>query len=109
MGKKGSKLTPESGQAVDVLLQTLNALESISIKKMFGGHGVFQDGKMFCIVDASGKAFLKADTTNKPDFETMGATQHSRMPYFSIPDAVLADPSLLLSWAKKSIDIAHKK
>ncbi|NER14722.1 transcriptional regulator [Leptobacterium flavescens] len=106
MGVKGDKLTNASVLAAEALVEQLNDIGSISSKKMFGGHGIFHEGKMFGIVDSKGQCYLKADKANKAEYEAAGSHQHSRMPYFSIPDAVLENREELLNWAKRSIDIS---
>jgi DNA transformation protein and related proteins len=105
MGIKGDKLTQDSVTAAEELVNKLESIGGISSKRMFGGHGIFHDGKMFCIVDSKGQCFLKADETNKSEFEEKDSFQHSRMPYFSLPDEVMNNSELLVTWAKKSIAI----
>lgn len=106
MGTKGAKMTNASVLAAEELVQKLELIGSISSKKMFGGHGVFHDGKMFGIVDSKGLAYLKADVSLLEFFENSGAHKHGKMPYYSIPETVLKNQELLLEWAKKSIKIS---
>jgi len=106
MGIKGDNLTQDSVTAAEELVNKLNLISGISSKRMFGGHGIFHEGKMFALVDSKGQSFLKVDETNKSDFEEKDSFQHSRMPYFSIPDDVMNNPKLLIEWAKKSIAIS---
>ena len=105
MGEKGDKLTNSSVLATELLLEKLSPVTGISSKKMFGGHGIFHDGKMFGMVDSKGRCFLKTNDSNKHDYEELGAEKHSRMPYYLIPDAIINDNDKLLVWAQKSIDI----
>jgi DNA transformation protein len=105
MGEKGKKLSQESVLTTELLLEKISQIGGITSKKMFGGHGIFHEGKMFGIVDAKGQSYLKADDSNKPDFEAFGSHKHSRMPYLSIPEKIFNDPEILVAWAKKSIDI----
>ena len=107
MGVRGSKMSHGSVEAAEFLVSKLSAINGISSKRMFGGHGIFHDGKMFGIVDPKGACYLKADNTNRSDFEAKGSNQHSRMPYFSIPDLVMDDAAVLTEWAKRSIAIAN--
>ena len=109
MGKKGDKQTTLSEQVALALVQTFDPIGSISMKRMFGGFGIFCQNKMFCMVDSSGKSFLKADNKLKSLFEDMGAEKHNRMPYYSLPEAISKDPEKLRSWAKKSIEVALGK
>lgn len=103
MGQKGDKMKAESVFSAEELVAKLDGLGDITSKKMFGGHGIFHEGKMFGIIDSKGNAFLKADDGLKSDRVAQGAEQHSRMPYFSIPAAVYKDHDTLTSWAKESI------
>lgn len=106
MGKKGEKMTSDSVIVTETLLTKLQPIDGITAKKMFGGHGIFHEGKMFGIVNSKGECFLKADDTTKADFITQGANKHSRMPYYSIPEDVIDDNELLSSWVEKSIAIS---
>ena len=106
MGIKGDKLTQDSVAAAEELVDKLGSIGGITSKRMFGGHGIFHENKMFALIDSKGQCFLKADDTNKSDFEEKDSFQHSRMPYYSIPDEVINNPKLLIEWAKKSIAIS---
>ena len=108
MGEKGAKLTSESILATELFLERIGSIEGVTSKKMFGGHGIFHEGKMFGLVDSKGNYFLKADDSNREDYLTRGSVQHSRMPYYSIPAEVLEDPSALISWTEKSIDTIQR-
>ena len=46
---------------------------------------------------------------NKDEFEKAGSHQHSRMPYYSIPESVLENKEDLIFWAKKSMSINSSK
>lgn len=106
MGKQGDKLTNSSTQAAEDLQRRLSTLGEITTKKMFGGYGIFESGKMFALVDSAGGVYLKADDTNRGRFEEAGSKKHGRMPYFRIPDKVLNSESNLLEWSQASIVVA---
>lgn len=106
MGIKGSKVGQQSVLSAELMAEKLISIKGITMKKMFGGHGIFHDGKMFGMIDSKGQSFLKADDSIKADFEAKGANQHSRMPYFSIPQDILENQNELVNWAKKSIEIS---
>lgn len=74
---------------------------------MFGGHGVFDDGVMFVIIDPQGSVYLRADETNAHRFEESGSEKHGRMPYWRRPDTVANHPEALLEWADHSRTVAH--
>jgi len=54
MGVKGDKTSQDSVLAAELLVEKLISIGSITSKKMFGGHGIFHEGKMFAIVDSKG-------------------------------------------------------
>ncbi|HAV78026.1 MAG TPA: competence protein TfoX [Anaerolineae bacterium] len=103
MGTKGDKLTDASAASAEKLQGSLSHLGDIRIRKMFGGHGVFNEDKMFALVDSEGGIFFKADNTNKKLFEEAGSSKHSKMPYYQVPDEVLGDENILKKWAQASI------
>ncbi len=106
MGIKGDKMGKESELSAELMKAKLSSIEGITTKKMFGGHGIFHDGKMFGIIDSKGQSLLKVNDSTKADFEEKGATKHSRMPYYSIPIEILENQDELVKWAKKSIEIS---
>ncbi|MFY0598439.1 MAG: TfoX/Sxy family protein [Cyclobacteriaceae bacterium] len=65
----------------------------------------FYNRKMFGLIDSKGVSFLKVDESNKSDYVEKGSMQHSRMPYYSIPQEVLSNQDELIIWVKKSIEI----
>ncbi len=106
MGVKGDKMGQESVLSAETLVARLEPIGGITSKKMFGGHGIFHEGKMFGIIDSMGKAFFKVDDDLKAKYENKGGEQHSKMPYFSIPESIWNDPDELIAWAKDAIRIS---
>jgi DNA transformation protein len=103
LGKKGAKLSAEVEAAADRLCEQLSDLGDITSKKMFGGVGVFANGNMFALVDASGRPHLKVGEANSDFADVRGTERHGRMPYYSVPDTMLADVATLRRWAAMSI------
>lgn len=106
MGEKGSKYSRDTGLSEQLLTEKLAGIEGISTKKMFGGYGVFHDGKMFGIVDTKGQIYFKIDDDTRSKYEAEGAVQQSRMPYFSIVDSVLQNHDVILERAEHAIKIS---
>lgn len=104
MGIKGDKNTEAANLTALEMEEKLASIGKISTKRMFGGHGLFHDGKMFGMIDSKGQQYLKADDSLKDEFEAKGAKKHKRMPYYSIPANVVDDLDELLSWAKSAIN-----
>ena len=103
MGVKGDKGTNEGTLTAELLIEKLVAIPEVNLKKMFGGYGIFCDGKMFGLVNSKGQAYFKANDSNMDHFENHGSHRHSKMPYFSVPDEVIMDQDTLVEWAKSSI------
>ena len=107
MAERGTKATAAGAAAAASLAEALQPLGDVSARPMFGGHGLFEGGVMFAIVDASGDAFLRADAPLVAEFEAEGCTRHGRMPYWSVPPDILEDEGQLLEWATRSLDAAR--
>ena len=91
MGQKGDKHTNEAQLTCDLLLEKISSIGGITSKKMFGGHGIFHEGKMFAMVNSKGVAFLKTDLEEPAE----GSVKHSKMPYHSIPEDTFHSPKLM--------------
>ena len=107
MGTRGDKLTKAASEICEEVVQNLAPLGQVSSKKMFGGHGIFESGTMFALVNSQGDLFFKVGEANRARFEAVGAEQHGKMPYFAAPAKALEDVESLRDWAKGSIDVAH--
>jgi DNA transformation protein and related proteins len=88
------------------VLDQLSTFGGVTARRMFGGAGLYRDGKMFCLI-ADDVAYLKADDTNRARFEESGSlpfrpypNRPTVMPYFEIPPGVLEDAAELSVWAE---------
>lgn len=106
MGYKGDKHTNDSQLSTDLLMEKLSSIESITSKKMFGGHGIFHDGKMFGIVDSTGQAYFKTNEATGSKYMEKGSKKHGKMPYHSIPEEIFTNIEDLKEWARESIEIS---
>ncbi len=92
MGQKGDKMTGSAAETAERLLAKINEFETVTSKRMFGGFGIFHEGKMFGMVDSKGVAYLKVrDAAAGQKLEASRAIRHSKMPYFSMPESVWND------------------
>ena len=107
MRKKDEKLATASSTAAQGLHLRLSHLGDIRLRKMFGGHGVFEGETMFALVDREGRIFFKADETNVGTFEEAGSEKHFRMPYYRVLETVLEDEKALQEWAQSSIMVSR--
>ncbi|QEH38130.1 hypothetical protein OJF2_67280 [Aquisphaera giovannonii] len=98
--------------ASDRLVSDLAVLGSITSRPMFGGHGIYWNGRMFAIV-FKGRIYLKVDDESRGDYLARGmepfrpnARQTSRS-YWELPPGVRDDPEELIAWAKDAIRAAQ--
>jgi DNA transformation protein and related proteins len=101
----------------DATLEELFAsLGSISIRRMFGGKGIYSDGRIIAVV-LDGELFLKTDQDTAARFEAAGSRRWTyaredrspvAMPYHSLPDEALDDPDIMAEWARLAVDAAER-
>jgi DNA transformation protein len=100
-----------SEEFLHYVIEQFRELGAVTTRKMFGGSGVYFDGKFFALLD-NDELYLKVDDTNRPQFEQAGAHAFEPWPghvmngYWSVPADVLEDPAALASWAQGSLSIA---
>jgi len=92
-------------------------LGPVSIRRLFGGKGIYFDGVIVAIV-LRGELLLKADEQSAPDFEAAGCKQwtyigkrHGKlvaMPYWSIPDSAFDDPDEMTVWARRAYEAGRR-
>lgn len=83
------------------------ALGGVSIRRMFGGKGVYADGRIVA-VEVAGEVLLKADARSAPEFEAAGSRQWTydgkngpvKMPYWSVPVEAFDDPDEMARWVR---------
>ena len=66
MGMNGAKLTKKATTTSKWLEESLSGLGMISLRKMFGGYGIFENGVMFALITSAGIVHFKA---NENDLE----------------------------------------
>jgi DNA transformation protein len=99
----------------DFLEDLLGALGAVTVRRMFGGSGVFCDGLMFAIV-ADDALFLKADDGNRAAFEAEGLeplTYEAKgrtivLPYWQVPERLFDEPDEMLAWARDAVAAARR-
>ncbi|MEZ5658617.1 MAG: TfoX/Sxy family protein [Burkholderiaceae bacterium] len=97
----------------DHLREMLAAFAPVSVRRMFGGYGVYLDDLMFALV-IDDELYLKADSHNLHRFEALGLEAFSyvrngrvtSMSYRRAPDSCLEDPREAEQWARLAYDAA---
>jgi DNA transformation protein len=105
-----------SKSQIEYVIGQLEKLGPVTAKKMFGGAGLYADGVIFGLIDSQDVFYLKANDSNRADYEERGQTPFNPygddrpavMPYMTVPEDVLEDPDELAAWARKSVSISAK-
>lgn len=103
-----------SEEFLNYVVDQFRELGAVTSRKMFGGVGVYFDGKFFALLD-NDELYLKVDDANRPEFEKAGCQPfepwegHVMNGYWSVPAEVLEDPTVLAEWSKHPVSIAGRK
>ena len=98
----------EQSDFVTDVLRLLAPLGEVTAKPMFGGHGLFFEGRMFALIPRAEALFLKADEVNRPAFVDRGAKSHGRMPYYETPPETLRSWAEMKPWATGAVEAARR-
>lgn len=85
----------------------------VSLRRMFGGHGVFHDGRMFGLV-ARERLYLKADAQSAhyfdarqlAPFEYQRQGRTARLSYYEAPPELFEDRDEAAVWARRAWEAA---
>jgi DNA transformation protein and related proteins len=100
----------------DDIQELFSVFGPVSVRRMFGGAGIYADGTMFALV-ARGVIYLKADDVNTPAFERENLApftyetkdgKRGVMSYRRMPDRLYDDPDELATWARDALAAAHR-
>lgn len=75
----------------------------ITYRKMFGGICLYYDGTVFSLVSSNGTIYLKSKGDLAAELASDGGTQFHNMPYWSLPDAALEDPTEACALARRAL------
>jgi DNA transformation protein len=96
------------------LLELLQPLGSVSLRRMFSGAGVFYGATMFGLVIRD-ELFFKVGEGNRADYESAGQAPFTYSTkngvntigsLWSCPPELLDDPDEFRTWARKAVDAA---
>ena len=101
-----------SGGVRAFVLDQLSALPGLRDRAMFGGVGLYADDLIFGIL-ASDVLYFKVDDSNRPDYESVGASPFKpyadramTMPYYAVPIEIMEDAATIVTWAKRAVRVA---
>ena len=100
---------------INYISDQMEPVGGVTFRKMFGGVGIFKEGKMFGMLNSKGTLFMKVDATNIQDYQDRDMLPFShdknktaKMPYYEVPLEIIEDRNLLKVWADKSTLINSK-
>ena len=91
-------------------------IPGVSIRKMFGGVGVFRDGIMFGLGGSDEVLYFRADKETRGRYEAAGMKpftypmrgEDKSMPYWQVPEALFEDPETFREWAEDAFAAAKR-
>jgi DNA transformation protein and related proteins len=97
----------------DFVLEQLRPAGRVTMRRMFGGVGLYLDGLFFALIDDDTLYFKTSDSNRGryekaesrpfcPDPREPGKT----MAYWQVPAEVLEDPDELVVWAREALAVA---
>jgi len=97
------------------LCELMSGVGRITARRMFGGHGLYHEGRMVALV-AEGRLYLKTDASTRAAFEAAGSNpfvyagkgKPVTMSYWLAPDEALDDPALMRPWAQRAVEAAAR-
>ncbi|HWK15438.1 MAG TPA: TfoX/Sxy family protein [Rhizobiaceae bacterium] len=101
----------------DYLRDLFAGIGPISLRRMFGGYGIYQDGTIFAVV-LRDQLLLKGDAEVADEYEAAGMVRwqyvgkrHGKpvaMPYWTAPESALDDPDEMTDLARKALSAARR-
>jgi DNA transformation protein len=99
----------------DFVLEQLRGLRGVTVRRMFGGAGLYKDGLIFAVLDDD-QLFFKVDDGTRPKYQKAGSRPFQPMPgeapskgYFEVPAAVLEDAADAVEWAREAVGVSKSK
>lgn len=106
-------------QTSDFIAHVLDLLSSwggVSVRRMFGGHGVYRQGVMFALV-TDDTLYFKTDDRNRPDFVAAGMrpfaftkkkrAERIETSYWQTPPELFDDAEEMVRWAERALKAAR--
>jgi DNA transformation protein len=90
---------------VDYVVELMAGWATVSVRKMFGGYGLYREGLMFALI-VEDELYFKTDTENLARFEQADShpfvyqskTRTVKMSYWSAPAASLDSAAEMSEW-----------
>ena len=104
-----------SAADLEYVLGQLAKFRGVVSRAMFGGHGLYQDGVFFGLLDRSGVLYFHTDEVSRERFLDagsepfeMGGTGKKPARYWEVPEEVLENPIEVAKWAEVACTTARE-
>ena len=105
-----------SAKLAEELPEVFERFGRVSVRRMFGGHGIFHEGRMFGLVSGE-RLYLKTDDENRPHFvakglapfEYMRAGKLTPTSYVEAPPEIYEDRDEAARWARLAWEAVLRK
>jgi len=93
----------KSDSFVEFVLDQLSDGGGVTCRAMFGGHGLYRNGKFFAIIH-KGKLYFKTDEKSREAYMEKGMKpfapnkKQTLKNYYEVPAEVIDDPDRLCRW-----------
>lgn len=100
---------------LEYILDQFSNWDYVYSRRMFGGAGLYKDGKMFALI-SDDIVYFKVDDTNREKYIAAGSLPFKPFPnrptlmsYYDVPPEVLEDPNELIEWAKECLHVQKRQ
>ena len=99
----------------EFLQDQLRPLGHVTVRRMFGGAGVYCDGLMFGLV-SDDTLYFRVDDGNRGAFEAEGLSPFTYegkgrtvvLPYWRVPERLFDEPEEMIDWARAALAAARR-
>jgi DNA transformation protein len=99
----------------EFLQDQLRSLGHVTVRRMFGGAGVYCDGLMFGLV-SDDTLYFRVDDGNRSAFEAEGQQPFTydgkgrtiQLPYWRVPERLFDEPEEMVAWARAALAAARR-
>lgn len=100
---------------IGFVLEQMSLLGAVRARRMFGGHGIFFDDRMFALL-ADDRLYLKVDSESRGEFAALKLSpfvyekngKTLALNYFEAPPEVFDDREVMQLWSQKAVAAAAR-
>ncbi|MBO9512965.1 MAG: TfoX/Sxy family protein [Variovorax sp.] len=109
-------MNPKTPRLAEELPEIFERFARVSVRRMFGGWGLFREGRMFGLVSGE-RLYLKTDEDSRPQFEAKGLAPFEYLrsgkltptSYVEAPPEIYEDREEAARWARLAWEAVLRK